>query len=188
MPGKLLIISGPSGSGKTTITHHLLEKFSDLAFSVSATTRSKRPQESDGKDYFFLSEKEFRQKISSGEFAEWEEVYPGMFYGTLKMEIERNWALGKTLVFDVDVRGALNLKNRYPDNSLAVIILPPSKEDLKNRLTKRETETDIVLERRLAKAEKEMSMAEFFDVQLINDTLEHSFEKAEKIAEEFLGR
>lgn len=188
MTGKLLIISGPSGTGKTTIVHHLLSSVPDLRFSTSATTRTKRENEKEGTDYYFISESEFRKKIKEDEFAEWEEVYPGMFYGTLKKEIERIWALGKTVVFDVDVIGALNLKKKFNKNSLAIFIMPPSLEDLEKRLRLRKTETAKSLQRRIGKADEECKLAVFFDKILVNESLLTSFAEAESLVINFLKK
>lgn len=188
MKGKLLIFSAPSGAGKTTIVKHLLQKDFDLNFSVSATSREPRSGEKHGKDYFFLSEKEFREKIEKDEFLEWEEVYKGIFYGTLKSEVERIRNAGKHVIFDVDVVGGLNIKKHYGDDALAVFVQPPSVEELKKRLKNRSTESDEKIKMRVAKAEYEMSFAKQFDSVLINDELEKTLKKAEQLITDFLER
>ncbi len=186
--GKLVIFSAPSGAGKTTIVHHLLQKFPNLEFSVSATSRPRRGDESEGVDYYFISVEEFKKKINASEFIEYEEVYRDQFYGTLKKEVERIWSKGHHVIFDVDVQGGLNLKKQYPSNSLAVFVMPPSLHSLEERLKKRETETTDSIARRMAKAPGEMEEARHFDVILKNDDLEKAFLLAEKIAGEFLQR
>ncbi len=184
--GKLIIFSAPSGSGKTTLVHHLLSKPDlKLAFSVSATSRAKRPNETDGKDYYFLSADEFRQRISQNEFIEWEEVYEDQFYGTLRSEIDRIHAEGKTVVFDVDVVGGVNLKKKFGDQALSVFVKPPSIEELENRLRNRSTESEESLKKRVGKAAEEMEFANQFDVILVNDELELAKEKAEALVREF---
>lgn len=172
--GKLIIISAPSGAGKTTLVKHLLQQTPNLAFSVSCTTRNPRPDEADGKDYYFLSIKNFKQKIENEEFAEWEEVYENNFYGTLKSEIQRIWSEGKQVIFDIDVIGGINLKNLYPDNSLSIFIMPPSLKELESRLRNRSTETEEKLQMRVEKAEKELELASKFDTIIVNDNLEKS--------------
>lgn len=188
MQGKLLIFSAPSGSGKTTIVKHLLSNFENLAFSVSATSRQPRANEVNGKDYYFLTEKEFRRRIDNDEFLEWEEVYAGIFYGTLKNEVERLRNNGKTVVFDVDVVGGVNIKKYYKDEALAVFIKPPSVEELRIRLKNRLTETDDAIAMRIAKAEQELSFEIQFDVVLINDDLQTAVEKAERLVSDFLNK
>ena len=165
MAGKAIIFSAPSGSGKTTIVKHLLKKNPDLGFSISASTRDKRGRtESHGKDYYFLSPEEFKRKIDADEFIEWEEVYEGNFYGTLKSEIERIWKIGKNVIFDVDVKGGLNLKKYFGNRALAIFVKVPSLEVLKERLSDRGTESAESLSRRLFKAKFEMSFQDQFDV------------------------
>lgn len=184
--GKLIIFSAPSGSGKTTLVHHLLSKPElKLAFSVSATSRAKRPNETDGKDYYFLSADEFRKRIENGEFLEWEEVYENQFYGTLKSEIDRIHAEGKHVIFDVDVVGGLNIKKQFGDDALAVFVQPPSVEELERRLRHRSTESEESLAKRVAKAAKELSYSGQFDVVVINDDLEKAKQEAEKLVREF---
>ncbi|MBK9285970.1 MAG: guanylate kinase [Sphingobacteriaceae bacterium] len=185
--GKLIIFSAPSGSGKTTIVRHLLSKFPEkIAFSISATSRAKRGEEVDGKDYHFLSEAEFKKRVKNNEFLEWEEVYSGYYYGTLKSEVERIWNEGKAVIFDIDVEGGLNLKSQFKQNSLAVFVMPPSIKILEERLRSRQTDTPDSIARRIAKAEKELKTAELFDVFILNETLEIACEKAEKLILEFL--
>jgi len=187
MKGKLLIFSAPSGAGKTTIVKHLLQKNFDLNFSVSATSREPRTGETPGKDYFFLSEKEFREKIENDEFLEWEEVYKGIFYGTLKSEVERIRNSGKNVIFDVDVVGGLNIKKHYGDEALAVFVQPPSIEELKKRLRNRSTESEEKINMRIAKAEKELRYARRFDLIIINDNLDSALKIVESKVADFLS-
>ncbi|MFC2187142.1 guanylate kinase [Peijinzhouia sedimentorum] len=187
--GKAFIFAAPSGSGKTTIVKHLLEAFPTLGFSISASTRDRRGRmEQNGKDYYFLSKDEFKQKIDRDEFVEWEEVYEGNYYGTLKSEIERIWSEGRHVIFDVDVKGALNLKKYFGDKALAVFVKVPSMEVLKERLTDRGTESPESLSRRIYKAEFEMGFANKFDVILLNDDLESSVNRAKQLVEDFLKK
>ncbi len=186
--GKLIIFSAPSGSGKTTIVKHLLQQNYGLVFSISVTSRQPRPNEEHGTDYHFIPEKEFRKKIEQNEFLEWEEVYNGIFYGTLKSEVERILNKGKNVIFDVDVIGGLNIKKYYGNRALAVFIQPPSVIELKKRLQRRSTETEEKINMRIAKAEKEMSYAGLFDVIIVNDTLEHALREAGQIVDEFLSK
>lgn len=184
--GKLIIFSAPSGSGKTTLVHHLLSKPElKLSFSVSATSREKRPNETHGKDYYFLSADEFRSRIESNDFLEWEEVYTDQFYGTLKSEIDRVHSEGKHVMFDVDVVGGLNIKKQFGDNALAVFVKPPSIEELENRLRNRSTESEESLKKRVGKAAEEMEYANEFDVVLINDDLETAKTEAENLVTDF---
>lgn len=173
MKGKIIILSAPSGTGKSTIIKYLMENRPDLnlSFSISATSRKPREGESDGKEYYFLTEEEFRSKIDAGEFVEWEEVYQGNLYGTLESEIERLTGEGRNVIMDIDVKGSLNVKKRFGDRARAIFILPPSVEELKKRLTARATDTMEDIERRLAKAEYEMSFAPRFDNVVVNDQL-----------------
>lgn len=187
MKGKLIIFSAPSGAGKTTIVRHLLEKGFNLEFSVSATSRGPRPHEVNGKDYYFLSETEFREKIENKDFLEWEEVYSGIFYGTLKSEVERIRSIGKNVIFDVDVVGGLNIKKHYGDEALAVFVQPPSVEELRRRLKARSTETEEKIAMRIAKAEHELSFAPQFDIIIVNENLEKAFAEAEKVISVFLS-
>jgi guanylate kinase len=186
MKGKLIIFSAPSGAGKTTIVKHLLQKGFDLGFSVSATSRKKRIDEVHGRDYYFLSEKKFMQKVKNDEFLEWEEVYQGTCYGTLKSEVERITNLGRNVIFDVDVVGGLNIKKYYGDQALAVFVQPPSIEELKRRLTFRSTESEEKIKVRMAKAEYELSFAPQFDVIIVNENLEKALADAEKVVDDFL--
>lgn len=189
MAGKALIFSAPSGSGKTTIVKHLLQNNSDLGFSISASTRDKRGRtEQHGKDYYFLSPEEFKQKIDANEFIEWEEVYEGNFYGTLKSEIERLWSEGKNVIFDVDVKGGLSLKKYFGDKALAVFVKVPSIEVLKERLKDRGTESEESLSRRLFKAKFEMGFEDKFDVVLVNEDRERSLQEAQRLYNEFKNR
>lgn len=187
MQGKLIIFSAPSGSGKTTIVKHLLATNGNLGFSISACTRDKRGRsEENGKDYYFLTPAEFKQRIDNHEFVEWEEVYPGAYYGTLKSEIERVWEQGKHVLFDVDVRGGLSIKEHYGDRALAVFVKVPSEAELAQRLRSRGTETEDSLSRRLFKMKFEMSFQDQFDVILVNDDLDMALAKAQKLVDDFL--
>ncbi len=177
MDGKMVIICAPSGSGKTSVLKGVLPRVPRLEFSVSACSRAPRPGEVNGKDYYFLTQTEFRQKIEQNAFLEWEEVYQGNFYGTLYSEVERIWGKGNHVVFDVDVIGGLKIKKKYPKQSLAVFIKPPSLEELRKRLENRGTETAESLQQRIGKAEYELGFAEEFDVQIINDNLEKAVEE-----------
>ncbi len=186
MAGKAIIFSAPSGSGKTTIVKHLLEINPDLGFSISASTRDKRGRtEQNGKDYYFLPPKEFKKKIDNDEFVEWEEVYEGNFYGTLKSEVERVWKEDKNVVFDVDVKGGLNLKKYFHEKALAIFVKVPSLGVLKERLHDRGTETAESLSRRLFKAEFEMGFQDKFDVVLVNENLEKSLAEAQRLYDAF---
>lgn len=180
----VLIVSAPSGGGKSTIVGHLLKTFNCFDFSVSATSRAPRGAEVHGKEYFFLSEAEFKSRVSAGEFVEHEEVYPGLFYGTLKSEVERIWGNGKIILFDIDVMGGMNLKKLYGDKALSLFIAPPSLETLRERLVKRGTDTPEAIEKRVAKAEKEMLYSGNFDKILINDDLQTALNEVELIIRE----
>ena len=186
MQGKLIIFSAPSGAGKTTLVKHLLQQDYNLKFSVSATSRKPRPGEMHGKDYYFLSGKEFRQKIENNEFLEWEEVYNGIYYGTLKSEVERIRNMGKNVLFDVDVVGGMNIKKYYGSEALAVFVQPPSLSELKKRLENRSTESEEKINTRIAKAEKELTWASQFDVVIVNDDLIRAYEAAGKTVSDFL--
>jgi guanylate kinase len=187
--GKLIIFSAPSGSGKTTIVKHLLATNPDLGFSISACTRDKRGRnEVNGKDYYFLSPEEFKQKIDNNEFVEWEQVYVGAFYGTLKSEIERVWSQKKHVLFDVDVKGGLSLKKHYGDRALAVFVKVPSLEILEQRLKSRGTDSDDSISKRLFKVKFEMSFENQFDVTMINEDLETTLVKAQQLVDNFLGK
>lgn len=186
MPGKALIFSAPSGSGKTTIVKYLLQNNPDLGFSISASTRDKRGRiEQNGKDYYFLTPVEFKKKIDQDEFIEWEEVYEGNFYGTLKSEINRIWGEGKNVIFDVDVKGGINLKKYFGEKALAVFVKVPTLDLLKERLKSRETESTESLSRRLFKAQFEMTFQDRFDVVLINEDLQRSQQDAQRLYDEF---
>lgn len=186
MPGKALIFSAPSGSGKTTIVKYLLKNNPDLGFSISASTRDKRGRtEKDGKDYHFLSPDEFKKKIDENEFIEWEEVYEGNFYGTLKSEIERIWKEGKNVIFDVDVKGGISLKQYFGDRALAIFVRVPSLDVLEDRLKSRSTETADSLSRRLFKAKFEMTFQDKFDRILLNEDLQKSLAEAQRLYDEF---
>lgn len=188
MQGKLIIFSAPSGAGKTTIVRHLLSLMPDtLSFSVSATTRVARGTEKHGHDYYFLDVASFKQKIEAGEFVEYEEVYDGLFYGTLKKEIERIWAMDKHVLFDVDVVGGLALKKQFGERALSVFVQPPSINVLMERLENRGTDTPESVAKRLAKAEHELSFAGQFDKILVNDKLELAFANASQLVTDFIA-
>ena len=182
----MFIFTAPSGAGKTTVVRHLLEKYKELDFSVSAATRAKRDYEEDGKDYYFMSIDDFRDKVSQGQFIEWEEVYKDQFYGTLESEIERIWSLGKHIIFDIDVKGAQNLKSVYGAGCMSVFVRPPSVEVLADRLKNRNTETEESLQKRIQKVKREMGEENSFDVVLVNDVLEITLKEADHIVETFL--
>jgi guanylate kinase len=187
--GKLIVFSAPSGAGKTTLVKHLLAQTElNLAFSISATSRMPRAGEIDGKDYCFLSETEFKNRIEKDLFLEWEEVYAGNFYGTLKTEVERLWTLGKNVVFDIDVVGGLNIKAQFPNNTLSVFIAPPSIETLKERLESRATETEAKIKMRLDKAAQEMATAPKFDVIIKNIDLATAKKEAFDVIAAFLAK
>ncbi len=185
--GKLIIFSAPSGAGKTTIVHHLLGKMPELEFSISATTRAARGTEVDGKDYYFISKEEFLHLIAKKHFVEFEEVYTGTFYGTLRTEIERIWQQGKTVIFDIDVEGGLHLKKKYGEQALAIFVQPPSLEVLKERLSGRGTDSPEKLLERFAKAEKELNYAPKFDIILKNYDLNTACEEAEQLVRNFIA-
>ena len=187
LSGKLIVFSAPSGAGKTTIVHHLLNQNLGLEFSISACSRSKRKNEINGKDYYFLSTEEFKQKINNNEFVEWEEVYPDHFYGTLKVELERIWNNGHHVIFDVDVVGGLNIKNSYPKETLAIFVQPPSVSELRSRLYKRSTDSQQNIDKRISKAEKELSYSKKFDIIIINTKLEDAISEAEIKVRDFLN-
>lgn len=186
MEGKLIIFSAPSGAGKTTIVKHLLGKYPDkLAFSISASTRAPRSNEVDGKDYYFISKESFLHKIAQKEFVEFEEVYSGTFYGTLRSEIDRIWAEGKIVVFDIDVIGGLHLKRKFGKQALAIFVQPPSLDVLVERLRSRGTDSEEKLAERIEKADKELKFSEDFDVILENNRLEDACAEAEELVNLF---
>lgn len=187
MLGKLIIFSAPSGAGKTTIVRHLLNQNLNLEFSISATSRGMRHTETNGKDYYFLSPEEFKAKIQNDEFLEWEEVYAGTFYGTLKSEVDRIRNNGQNVIFDVDVVGGCNIKKYYGDEALAIFVQPPSVEELRARLVSRSTDAQEVIEKRVAKAEYELTFADKFDVVITNDQLENALVQAERVIREFIA-
>jgi guanylate kinase len=184
--GKLIIITAPSGAGKTTIVKYLLQQIPSLAFSVSATTRSIRQNEKDGTDYYFLTVDEFKNKIEKNEFVEWEEVYPGRFYGTLKVEVKRLWDAGKQIIFDVDVMGAMNLQYKFPERTFSIFIKPPSMDVLIERLQKRNTETPQTLETRIERFKLELDYENKFDKVIINDVLETAEHEAYESVMQFI--
>lgn len=186
--GKLIIFSAPSGAGKTTIVRHLLAKFPNLSFSISATTRPIRGSEVDGHDYYFISKEEFLHKVAKHEFAEFEEVYAGTYYGTLVKEIERIWSEDKQVIFDLDVQGGLRLKKKFGANALAIFVMPPSVEVLAERLSDRATDSPIKIEERIAKAKIELTFANDFDITLPNNDLSVACAEAEKIVSDFLNK
>jgi len=186
--GKLLVFSAPSGSGKTTIVRHLLGIDNlNLEFSISATSREKRGDEIHEKDYYFLSSNEFKSKIKNDEFLEWEEVYRDNFYGTLKTEVERIWAKGKHVIFDIDVSGGLRIKRKYPQETLAIFVKPPSIDELKIRLKKRKTESEDKINMRIAKASAELATAPLFDVIIENQHLDKALKEAEDLVRNFVN-
>lgn len=187
--GKLIVFSAPSGSGKTTIVRHLLSQPElNLEFSISATSRAPRGEEKDGKDYYFISTEDFKKHIKNGDFLEWEEVYRDNFYGTLKSEVERIWAEGKNVIFDIDVVGGLRIKKKFPERTLAVFVKPPSVDELKIRLKKRKTESEEKINMRIAKASIEMATAPQFDHIIINDELDEALERAENLVAEHIAK
>ena len=185
---KVVIFCAPSGSGKTTIVKHLLSADNRLAFSVSACTRNKRANEEHGRDYYFLSHEEFKQRIANNDFLEYEEVYDGNFYGTLKSEVDRIWAMGKAVIFDVDVEGGLNIKKHFGDKALAVFVKPPSVEVLEQRLRFRSTETEETLRVRIDKAVHELQYENKFEYVLLNENLDEALVIAENLITEFLTK
>jgi guanylate kinase len=185
---KVIIFCAPSGSGKTTIVKHLLSVNKQLAFSVSACTRAQRANEVNGKDYYFLSHEDFKNKLVHGEFLEYEEVYGGNFYGTLKSEIDRIWSEGKVVIFDVDVVGGLNLKKYFQEKALAIFVKPPSIETLAERLKDRSTETEETLQVRIGKAVLELAYESKFETVLVNENLSEALAKAEQLVTDFIAK
>lgn len=185
--GKIIIFSAPSGAGKSTLIGHLLKRFPQLEFSISATSRAPRGSEVNGKEYYFLSNEEFKNKVAAGEFVEWEEVYAGTCYGTLRSELKRIWDKGHVIVFDVDVKGGVNLKKIFGDDALSIFIMPPSVEELRRRLEKRGTDAPETIAKRVAKAEEEITYAPLFDKIVVNDSLESAIADAIRITESFIG-
>lgn len=186
--GKLIIFSAPSGSGKTTIVHHLMQIVEGLEFSVSATSRAPRGVEQHGKDYYFLSGEEFDQKIAEDAFVEWEEVYAGTKYGTLRSEMERIWSKGHTILFDVDVKGGVRLKNIFGEQALSIFVMPPSIDELRRRLEGRATDSPEKIEQRIGKANEELGYADKFDRTIINDDLDVAVEQVRKAVTEFINQ
>lgn len=186
--GKLIVFSAPSGSGKTTLVRHLLKQQElNLEFSISATSREKRDNETDGKDYYFLDTQAFKNRIKNDEFLEWEEVYRDNFYGTLKTEVKRIWAKGKNVIFDIDVSGGLRIKRKFPDQTIAIFVKPPSIDELKIRLKKRQTETNDKINMRIAKASAELATAPLFDVIVVNDDLDKAIAESYKLVSDFIN-
>ena len=188
MEGKLIIFSAPSGSGKTTIVRSLLKTIPELSFSISATSRPRRENETNGKDYYFLSPEDFKERIKNNEFIEWEEVYDNLFYGSLKTEVERLWNEGYHVIFDIDVQGGINLKKIYGERALALFVEVSDHKILEERLRRRSTEDDDSLKIRLNKAKKESSYSDQFDIIIINDKLETAVEESYKVVREFLRK
>ena len=187
--GKLIVFSAPSGSGKTTIVRHLLKQEDlNLEFSISAATREARGEEISGKDYYFMSLKDFKTHIKNEDFVEWEEVYRDNFYGTLKSEVERIWALGKNVIFDIDVAGGLRIKHKFPEETLAVFVKPPSVDELKRRLKERSTESDDKINMRIAKASVELATAPQFDVIIKNYDLPIALEEAYQLVKNYVSK
>lgn len=188
MSNKVVIFSAPSGSGKSTIVRHILSLHPEMEFSVSATSRAPRGTEKNGVEYYFFSACEFRKMIAEGKFVEHEEVYPGSFYGTLKSEVERIWSKGNVIIFDVDVKGGVNLKKYFSDKAMSVFIKAPSVEILRQRLIARGTDTPEAIDKRVAKATEELTYADKFDHILVNDDLQTAYSQAEKLVEGFLAK
>ena len=184
---KIILITAPSGSGKTSVVNYLMKKFTSLAFSVSATTREPRKNEKDGQDYYFITEEEFRAKIQKKEFLEWEMVYEGKYYGTLKSDMERIWSENKIPVLDIDVQGAIHVQQQYPINTISIFIQPPSAEELKRRLKNRGSETEESLQARLNKSNYEMTFKKHFKNIVINENFQTACKDAEKIVCDFLN-
>jgi guanylate kinase len=188
MSNKVMIFSAPSGSGKSTIVNHILSLHPEMEFSVSATSRAPRGEEQNGKEYYFYSADEFRRMISEDKFVEYQEVYPGSFYGTLKSEVQRIWDKGHVIIFDVDVKGGVNLKKYFKGKAMSVFIKAPSIEELRRRLIARNTDTPEAIEKRIAKAAEELTYDRKFDYILINDDLQTAFSEAEKLVDDFMTK
>ena len=186
MPNKTVIFSAPSGSGKSTIVHHILGLHPEMEFSVSAASRAPRGEEKNGIDYYFITPEEFRQKIENDEFVEYEQVYEGRYYGTLKEEVQRIWDKGNVIIFDVDVKGGINLKKYFGERALSVFIQAPSIDELRRRLVNRGTDSEADIDARVAKAAEEMTFSDKFDYILINDELDKAFEDIDKVVDDFL--
>ena len=184
---KFIVISAPSGAGKTSIVKHLLEEMPALSFSISACSREKRANETEGEDYYFLGVEGFKNKIEENAFLEWEQVYENQYYGTLKSEVERIWEEGKTVIFDVDVVGGLNIKNQYPENCLAIFIMPPSIEVLRERLGGRGSESEESLQKRLAKADAEIAKNQEFDKVVLNDDFQLACDELKQLITKFIS-
>ena len=184
--GKLIVISAPSGAGKTSIVHHLLKDIPEISFSVSASSRKRRKNEVHAKDYYFLGIEGFHQKIKEDAFLEWEQVYENQYYGTLKSEIERIWSYGKTVIFDIDVVGGLNIKKKFPETSISIFIKPPNLSELKNRLINRKPDSALSIESRLSKSESELAFSDKYDFVVINDDLQDAIEETKKIIHQFI--
>jgi guanylate kinase len=187
MSGRLIIFSAPSGAGKSTLVQSLIDSGIEFSFSVSATSRQPRGNERNGVEYYFLTPDEFKRKINTDEFVEYEEVYPDCFYGTLKSELQKKLDEGKNMLFDVDVVGGLNIKKQYGNQALAIFIMPPSKEKLRERLIKRSTDSEEMIEKRIAKADWEMTFAPQFDIVIVNNILEEAKKQVETIVRHFLS-
>ena len=188
MANKIIIITAPSGAGKTSITRFLIQKYDQLAFSISAATRRPRGKEVDGVDYYFMSTEDFQQKITEGKFIEWEMVYEGKYYGTLREELERIWALNKVPMLDIDVKGAIHVQQQFPGTCLSIFIEPPTVDELKNRLLSRGTETDDSIATRVNKAAYELSFKHSFDHVIVNDNLDKACADAENVIVNFLNK
>ena len=188
MKGKVIIFSAPSGSGKSTIVHHILELHPEMEFSISATSRAPRGDEQEGVDYYYISNEEFRRRIEADEFVEWQQVYAGHHYGTLKSEVERIWEKGHVIIFDVDVKGGVNLKKYFGDDAMSVFVKAPSIEEIRRRLIARGTDTPEAIEERVSKASEEMTYQDKFDYVLMNDDLEEAFREIEDAVAGFLAR
>lgn len=184
--GKLIVVTAPSGAGKTTLVKHLLKNNNSLAFSISATTREQRYAEVNGMDYYFITVKEFKEKAKSGELLEWQEVYENQYYGTLKSEVDRLWALEKHVVFDIDVKGAVNLKKIYGSHVLTIFVKPPSKEILFERLRNRQTDDEASIKKRIARATEELTYESRFDKSIVNDDLATAQAEILSVVREFL--